>query len=130
MKSKSNQKRIKRSFRAIKGGKPITESNISAALLAAQKCMAEVSTMMSNIQSDLSITESNVKTARLAAYELIHQIEIMGSIIKQEMTPVVKTTPHTSNTASSAPESQDSWKVGPNDSSGIGQGSIYADMVS
>ena len=117
MKSKANQKRIKRSFRPIKGGKPITKSNIDAALLAAQNCMAELSTMMSNMQSDVSITESNVITARLAAYELIHQLDIMGSIIKQDMTPVVKTTPHTSSTASSAPEPDDWWKVGPNDTS-------------
>ena len=47
MKSKSNQKRIKRSFRAIRGGKPVTRSQVEMALVSAQNLVRELSSMIS-----------------------------------------------------------------------------------
>lgn len=90
MKSKIQQKRNRGSKRHIKGGKPVTKDNIDNALVAAQNCMVELSTLMDNIANDQTITASQVQTVRLAAYELLAELNIMDSIIKKDVIPPVK----------------------------------------
>jgi len=120
MKSRIQQKRTRRSQRNQKGGKPIAKSTIEKALSEAQKCIDNLSTMMANIDENVTVTESQVKTARLATYELLTQLNTMESEIKKDLQAQVQTAPSAASAASAlsqSEEDEDWWKTGPNDRS-------------
>ena len=134
MKSKSNQKRIKRSFRAIKGGKPVTRSQVEMALVSAQNLVRELSSMLSLIEQQTPLPRLSIETNLESAQSLVTNLTSMLVTVKKE-TPSASSASSASAavyTSSSVPvmsEQEDWWKVGPNDRSGIGQGSIYADYI-
>jgi hypothetical protein len=131
MKSKSSQKRIKRSFRTIKGGKPVTRSQVEMALVSAQNLVRELSSMLSLIEQQTPLPRLSIETNLESAQSLVTNLTSMLVTVKKE-TPSASSASAAVYTSSSAPatsEPEDWWKVGPNDRSGIGQGSIYADYV-
>jgi len=137
MKSKSNQKRIKRSFRAIKGGKPVTRSQVEIALVSAQDLVRELSSMLSLIEQQAELPRLSIETNLQSAQSLVANLTSMLVTVKKETPSALSASSASSAsaavyTSSSAPatnEPEDWWMVGPNDRSGIGQGSEYAHYV-
>jgi hypothetical protein len=103
------------------GGKPITKSEVEKALTAAQNCIDELTTMMSNIEKNVSISETQVKNAKLSTHAILSELNIMQEIIKKEQVLSVSQPVYTSvsqkSSSLTSQEQEDSWKYGPSDRS-------------
>jgi hypothetical protein len=91
MKSKFNQNRIKRSFRAIKGGKPVTRSQVANALLSAQDLVRELSSILSLIEQEQPLPILSIETNIESAQSLIRKLKMMLLTVKKETNPPAAT---------------------------------------
>jgi hypothetical protein len=88
MKSKSNQKRMKRSFRAIKGGTPVTRSQVEIALVSAQDLVRELSSMLSFIEQEEPLPILSIETNLESAKSLVRNLKSMLMTVKKETNPL------------------------------------------
>ena len=93
MKSKFNQKRMKRSFRAIKGGKPVTRSQVQIALVTAQDLVRELSSMLSFIEQEEPLPILSIETNIVSAQSLFEKLKMMLLTVKKETNPPAAAAP-------------------------------------
>lgn len=139
MKSRNHhQKRIRRSYRNLKGGKPITKTQLETALASAQNSVSELTTMITLMDKNATLPKSSIESALASASTLVSELSSMLATVKKE-TSLPASSASTASTASaavvsssSAPvgnEPEDWWKVGPSDRSSTISSDYYSQFV-
>lgn len=139
MKSRNHhQKRIRRSYRNLKGGKPITKTQLETALASAQNSVSELTTMITLMDKNATLPKSSIESALASANTLVSELSSMLATVKKE-TSLAASSASTASTASaavvsssSAPvgnEPEDWWKVGPSDKSSTISSDYYSQFV-
>jgi hypothetical protein len=139
MKSRNHhQKRIRRSYRNLKGGKPITKTQLETALASAQNSVSELTTMITLMDKNATLPKSSIESALASASTLVSELSSMLATVKKE-TSLPASSASSASTASaavvsssSAPvgnEPEDWWKVGPSDRSSTISSDYYSQFV-
>jgi hypothetical protein len=136
MKSRNHhQKRIRRSYRNLKGGKPITKTQLETALASAQNSVSELTTMITLMDKNATLPKSSIESALASASTLVSELSSMLATVKKE-TSLPASSASTASAAvvssSSAPvgnEPEDWWKVGPSDRSSTISSDYYSQFV-
>jgi replicative DNA helicase len=135
MKSRNNQKRIRRSFRILRGGQPITKTQVETTLVSAQNSVSELTTMLTLMEKNATIPKSSIESALASANSLVSELSSMLATVKKE-TSLPSSAASTASAAvvssSSAPvgnEPEDWWKVGPSDRSSTISSEYYSQFV-
>jgi hypothetical protein len=142
MKSRNHhQKRIRRSYRNLKGGKPITKTQLETALASAQNSVSELTTMITLMDKNATLPKSSIESALASASTLVSELSSMLATVKKETSLPASSASSASSastasaavvSSSSTPignEPEDWWKVGPSDKSSTISSDYYSQFV-
>ena len=87
MKSKSNQKKIKRSIRELNGGKPVPKSQVQMGLFYAQNLVGELISMLSLIEQHAPLPRASIINNLESCNSLVGVFRSMLTTVNKEALP-------------------------------------------